>query len=115
MCASNFPPELEGAACPNCGEVLYLQQEETPDPDLIHLGRPGTTPALPAPSEIEIRIRRDEQSGTLWIHQAVLAHLGYYKVDTFDVVVIEGTSYELQGLRQSTGEWWIEPTDPSSE
>jgi hypothetical protein len=115
MCANNYPADLEGGACPDCGEILHLQQDETPDPDLLNLSKhlKPTPAALPAPAEIEIHIRRDEESGTLWIHEAVLAHLGYYKVDTFDVVEIEGIRYELQGLRKSTGEWWIE--GPSSE
>lgn len=117
MCARNYPPELEGGQCPNCGERLYLQQEETPDPELAHLGRSPkpAQAALPAPAETKISVRKDAGSGTLWIHEAVLEHLGYYKVSTFDVVEIEGERYELQGLKKSTGEWWVEPVSPSSE
>jgi hypothetical protein len=107
MCASNYPPELDGQSCPNCGESLHLQQDETPDPDLVGQLRrlPAALPAAPG-AKPPSRVR--EEGGLLWIDSDLLEELGYYGLESFKQVEIDGVAYELQGQKPSTGAWWVE-------
>lgn len=62
-----------------------------------------------------------EYSDQLWVSHNVLLEAGYRWLESFDVVLINGTYYELQGhvgkgnRRFPGGAWWIEEVDENAE
>jgi hypothetical protein len=62
-----------------------------------------------------------EYSGQLWVSHNALLEAGYRWLESFDVVLINGTYYELQGhvgkgnRRFPGGAWWIEEVDENAE
>jgi hypothetical protein len=109
MCAANYPPEMEGRACPQCNERLYLQPEEEPDPDLLHYAEQSRPLLEPGPGSSKGSVVRvEERDGLFWISDASLKENGYFGLTTFERIEIEGLLYEIQGFKASSAEWWVE-------
>lgn len=136
VCGVNYPPTSGFMSCRICGELTrfsamlaqsnweqVVQANKALDEAEEEAGRSRAktkepkkrSPFIPNATGAKIT----EVKGQLFVGHKSLIDAGYAEVRNFDVVLINGKYYELQGHvgKRSTeipgGVWWIEEIDPS--
>lgn len=104
VCAFNYPMHLDLDLCPVCGHELTYFDNIEPMEDWQKVLK------MAAAKDGPVAILQLDPPYPPWLfvsHDDLLAQ-GYTHLEDFDVVQLNGTSYELQGYLGASNCWWIE-------
>lgn len=125
-CDVNLPPWREFETCPGCGRDTWRINEDYPRYWKEDLEKLQATSAPKSASELaglyphppDARVDVREQEGREWIVHQDLIDAGYEYLESFSIVFVNKTFYELQGhtgasfrllgQHYPTGVWWVE-------
>jgi hypothetical protein len=114
ICGINYPESLDPAMCPLCEGGLSWFEELDPTPDWQEIVGTAMLERLePEQRSYLVAVHRLEPPAPPWefVSHDDLLTSGYKNLSDFDLVVINGRVYELQGYLDKANVWWVEPAN----
>lgn len=114
-CSIDYPIELSGS-CPVCDEVLVYSAQIEPEWNWVeraatlrkrrgdHIQWDGVHPRQTHP----VTLMADD-GGRLFLSHKDLLDMGYSSLESFSIVRVGNSYFELQGFDYSRKSWWVEP------